>query len=225
MKILTLALSTVFALTLTGCSMKHHHGAHNQSIVKLASKSGSKTKGTLYLEDHYGGVIITGKISGLKPGPHGFHVHEMGDCKAADASSAGAHFHIAATEVHGEKDASGSHTGDLGNIEADKNGVADIKVFAKGVTLGKGENTIANRSLVIHADVDDFKTQPAGNSGKRIACGVIEVKACDHCGGCTKSGCDHDCKVGCKHKKCHGDCKAAKHKDCGCEKNKDDKKS
>ncbi|MDB5038183.1 MAG: superoxide dismutase [Bacteriovoracaceae bacterium] len=195
--------SIIFGLTLIGlsaCSMKGHHEA-NKSIVKLASKSGSNVKGTLYLEDHHGGVMITGKVSGLTPGKHGIHIHETGKCAGRDASSAGAHFHQDA-QVHGDKGAKGSHAGDLGNIEADKDGKADINVYAKGLSLGKGANSIADRSIVIHADVDDLKTQPAGNSGKRIACGVITVTACA-CDSCDKGKCKDkkDCKQCSKGKK------------------------
>lgn len=200
--------------------MKRHHAAVNKSIVKLAAKSGSKANGTLYLEDHHGGVIITGKVSGLKPGKHGFHIHETGDCKAKDAASAGGHFQVAG-QSHGDKEVAGSHTGDLGNIEVGKDGSTEINVFVKDVTLGAGEHSIANRSLVIHADSDDLKSQPAGNSGKRIACGVIELKVCAQCG---KEGCKMHCQKsgGCSHEKCEGGCKKTekKEKDCGCDAHK-----
>lgn len=190
------------SVLLSGCSMKGKHSEVNKSIVKLEAKSGSKVSGTLYLEDHFGGLIISGKVSGLKKGKHGFHVHETGNCSAADASSAGGHFHKEG-QVHGDKGVETSHLGDLGNIEVGKDGSSDLNLYIKGLSLGKGETSIVNKALVIHADADDFKSQPAGNSGARIACGVIEVKACDDCGDAKEGDCPSK-KGGCK------DCKKGK---------------
>lgn len=202
--------------------MKSRHPSVNKSIVKLDSKSGSHVKGTLYLEDHHGGIVFTGKISGLKPGKHGFHIHQNGDCSSKDAKSAGDHFMLMG-QSHGDKEAAGSHLGDLGNIEAQKDGTAEINIFVKGLSLQAGDRSIVGKSIVVHADTDDLKTQPTGNSGKRIACGVITLASCDTCADChkhcEKSDCpkSKDCPGHCKGKdcKCKADCGC---KNCGCEK-------
>lgn len=214
MKTISLFLGLVVgSVALTGCSMKGHHSKVNQSVVKLAAKSGSNVSGTLYLEDHHSGVIVSGKISGLTPGKHGFHIHEKGDCKGKSAKAAGDHFKLA-DQTHGDPTSKGAHAGDLGNIEAGKDGSVELNIFVKGVTLGKGEHSIAGRALVVHADADDLTSQPAGNSGKRIACGVIEVSCCTSCPDC-KTDCKSCCKDSCHScEKCKDNCKLGGRSDC-----------
>ena len=106
---------------------------------------------------------------------HGIHVHEKGDCSAVDASSAGGHFNPAAT-VHGRAGSGAHHAGDMDNLTADSQGVARVDIHLQGVTLGGGAaNDIAGRALVVHLAPDDYRSQPAGNSGARVACGIITV--------------------------------------------------
>jgi len=119
-----------------------------------------------------GKVSITADIEGLTPGLHGFHVHEKGDCSAHDASSAGGHFNPT-NKKHGGPADSERHVGDLGNLEADQDGKARYEFIDEVITLN-GENSIVGKSIVIHADPDDLTTQPTGNSGARIGCGVIQ---------------------------------------------------
>ena len=140
------------------------------SVIRAAS--GSFVSGQLVLTDSVGaGLRVKGEIRGLTPGKHGFHVHEYGDCSDTAAVSAGGHFNPG-NATHGDPMAAHHHAGDLGNIEADTAGVARIdRVFA-GLSL-RGENSVAGRSFVVHAKDDDLKSQPAGNSGNRIGCGVI----------------------------------------------------
>lgn len=123
-----------------------------------------------------GGVHATGEVGGLAPGSaHGFHVHEKGDCSAADATSAGAHFNPF-DKPHGKSDSVAHHAGDIDNIVAGRDGVAKVDLHLRGVTLGGGAvNDIAGRAFVVHAAPDDYATQPAGNAGARVACGVIKV--------------------------------------------------
>ena len=111
-------------------------------------------------------------MSGLSPGPHGFHVHEKGDCSAPDATSAGGHFNPDG-KPHGHPSHGPHHLGDMPMLEADGGGNATLKAFLPGLALGGGPTGLAGRAVVVHAAVDDFKSQPAGNSGARIACGVI----------------------------------------------------
>ena len=103
---------------------------------------------------------------------HGFHVHEVGDCSAADASSAKGHFNPAG-KGHGHHHGPERHAGDLPNLVADAAGRATYRAEVDMLTLDKGPMGIVGRSLVVHADPDDYRSQPAGNSGKRVACGVI----------------------------------------------------
>ena len=149
-----------------------------EAVANLASASASLVSGRLVLVPMGRGVHLTGEIGGLQPGSsHGFHIHEKGDCSAADASSAGGHFNPAA-QPHGRAGHGAHHAGDADNLVADANGVARVDVHVDGVTLGGGAaNDIAGRAIVVHAAADDYSSQPAGNAGARVACGVIRVTA------------------------------------------------
>ncbi|QIL19369.1 superoxide dismutase family protein [Thermomonas sp. HDW16] len=144
--------------------------------VNLASASGSLVSGKLMLVPMGDGVHITGEVGGLKPGDiRGFHIHEKGDCSAADATSAGGHFNPAA-QAHGRAGHGAHHAGDTDNIVADAKGVAHIDAHVSGVTLGGGApNDIAGRAVIVHAAADDYTSQPTGNAGARVACGVIRI--------------------------------------------------
>ncbi|MCI4568064.1 superoxide dismutase family protein [Lysobacter sp. CFH 32150] len=146
------------------------------ATVMLASASGSLVSGKGTLQPMGDGVHLRGTVGGLAPNSqHGIHVHEKGDCSAVDASSAGGHFNPGAS-AHGRAGSGPHHAGDMDNLVADAEGVAQINIHLHGVTLGGGAaNDIAGRALVVHAAPDDYATQPAGNSGARVACGVITV--------------------------------------------------
>ena len=150
--------------------------AAQAGTVNLASSSGSLVSGKLTLRPMGDGVHISGTVGGFTGnGQHGIHVHEKGDCTAVDASSAGGHFNPAAT-VHGRAGSGAHHAGDMDNLTADSQGVARIDIHLQGVTLGGGAaNDIAGRALVVHMAPDDYRSQPAGNSGARVACGIITV--------------------------------------------------
>lgn len=113
-------------------------------------------------------------ITGITPGDtRGFHIHEVGDCSAPDATSAGGHFNPGGHQ-HGPSDHAMSHAGDLGNITANPAGRAEglITGLTK-ITLGPGDHNILGRSVIVHAQTDDLSTQPTGNAGARVACGII----------------------------------------------------
>jgi Cu-Zn family superoxide dismutase len=114
-------------------------------------------------------VLVTAHLQGLAEGEHGIHVHEKGDCSAPDASSAGAHF--APGEPHGAPDAQAGqrHAGDLGNVTASADGSATYERMDNVIDL----SSIIGKSVVVHAQRDDMQTQPSGNSGARIGCGVV----------------------------------------------------
>ena len=147
-----------------------------QAVAVLASASGSRVSGKLTLAPMGDGVHISGEVGGLPANAQsGFHVHEKGDCSAVDATSAGAHFNPAAS-AHGRANTATHHAGDMDNIASDANGVAKVNVHLRGVTLGGGAaNDIASRAVIVHAAPDDYHTQPTGNAGARVACGVIRV--------------------------------------------------
>ena len=144
-----------------------------KAMVKLEPKSGSKVTGTITFTKTGDDVEVTGDIENLKPGKHGIHLHEKGDCSAPDAASAGAHFNPAKQHHGGPTTPPERHEGDLGNIEADASGKAHIQW--KGKMSLDGADSIIGKSVVVHEKEDDLKTDPSGNSGARIACGVIEA--------------------------------------------------
>jgi Cu-Zn family superoxide dismutase len=109
----------------------------------------------------------------LNPGTHGFHVHEFGDCSAPDFASAGGHFNPTSEPHAGPKDAH-RHEGDLGNVEAGADGSVAVDYTDSGLRF-EGDKSILGRAVVVHANADDLKTQPSGNAGGRVACGVIGV--------------------------------------------------
>ncbi len=147
-----------------------------QAQAVMTSASASLVSGKLTLTAVQGGVRIAGTVGGLPAsGRFGFHVHEIGDCSAVDASSAGGHFNPT-QQPHGNAKIGAHHAGDMDNIVADAQGVARIDTRVGSVMLGGGGPLdIMGRALVIHADPDDYATQPAGKSGARVACGVIKV--------------------------------------------------
>lgn len=147
------------------------------AVVNLASASGSLVSGRLTAMPMGDGVHFTGEVGGLTPGStHAIHVHERGDCSAADAGSAGGHFNPTGAP-HGKVDAGAHHAGDMNNIVANAEGVARVDAHAHGVMLGGGAaNDIGGRAVIVHAAADDYQSQPSGNAGARVACGIINVQ-------------------------------------------------
>jgi Cu-Zn family superoxide dismutase len=161
------------AAALAGCQSMTASGPMLAS-AGLAPTEGNKTVGEVTFEQVGGKVRVTAQVIGLKPNQeHGFHIHEVGDCSSGDGMSAKGHFNPYG-KPHGPQD-SEHHAGDMPNLKADAKGrvrlVADLDV----VTLTRGPASIAGRAVIVHADADDYKTQPTGNAGARIACGVIKA--------------------------------------------------
>ncbi len=144
------------------------------ATATLAPTAKSKVTGTVTFKEVDGGVEATANIENLKPGEHAFHVHENGDCSAPDASSAGGHFNPE-NHKHGAPTAAEHHAGDFGNLTAGKDGKATKTITMQGINLGDGPNSIVGKAFIVHEKKDDFKTQPTGNAGGRVACGVIEL--------------------------------------------------
>ena len=143
-----------------------------KAIAVLHPTAGSKVSGTVTFTEVADGVQVQAEITGLTPGNHGFHVHEFGDCSAPDVSSAGAHFNPTG-KPHAGPDALERHVGDMGNVEADASGTAKLDYVDHQISLTNDQESVIGRSVVVHAKADDLKSQPAGDSGTRIACGVI----------------------------------------------------
>jgi superoxide dismutase, Cu-Zn family len=146
--------------------------APSKAIAVLHPTAGNKVTGTVTFMPVADGVRVHAEITGLTPGKHGFHVHEFGDCSAVDASSAGAHFNPT-NQPHAGPDAGARHEGDMGNVEADPSGNAKLDYVDHQISLTNDAKSVIGRSVVVHAKPDDLKTQPSGDSGVRIACGVI----------------------------------------------------
>jgi Cu-Zn family superoxide dismutase len=142
----------------------------------LEARSGSSVTGKVDLVESGGKLRAHVELAGLAPSSeHGFHVHDKGDCSAPDASSAGGHFNPGGT-AHGRAGTPPHHAGDLPSLMADAKGNVRVDLTLEGVTLAAGPNSIVGRALVVHRDKDDFTSQPAGNSGPRVACGVIAAR-------------------------------------------------
>lgn len=141
-----------------------------KAICILKSMSGSKVKGTIWFTQVGHKVTIKGEVSGLKEGKHGFHIHEFGDLTDGKGMSAGGHFNPT-NKKHGKPSDEERHVGDLGNIVADKDGIAKIAMTDTVISL-HGKHSIVGRAVVIHEDEDDFG-QPVGHAGNRLAAGVV----------------------------------------------------
>ncbi|HET7268402.1 MAG TPA: superoxide dismutase family protein [Oleiagrimonas sp.] len=148
--------------------------ASTSAHATLKATSNSHVSGQLAFVAVDDGVHITGQVNGLKPdSTHGFHLHANGNCQAPDASSAGGHFNPADVP-HGHPGTKPHHAGDIPNQHADASGVATVDVVVPNVQLGTGSDTdILGRAVIVHAQPDDYTSQPSGAAGPRIACGVI----------------------------------------------------
>jgi Cu-Zn family superoxide dismutase len=147
-------------------------GDQPSATAVLEATKGSTAGGTVNFVQKGDKVVLTANVSGLTPGSHGFHIHEKGDCSSGDGMSAGGHFNPA-SQPHAHPSTPARHTGDMPMLVADARGNATLTVALDLMTIGSGANDIVGKGLVVHKDADDFKTQPTGNSGARVACGVI----------------------------------------------------
>jgi Cu-Zn family superoxide dismutase len=144
-----------------------------KAVCVLTPTKGQKVSGVVVFTRKGSEIEITGEITGLTPGPHGFHVHEYGDLNSDDGLATGGHFNPDKKD-HGGPHAKVRHVGDLGNVEADKDGKVKLHMTDKLIQL-HGPHSIVGRGLIVHAKADDLKTQPTGDAGGRVAQGVIGV--------------------------------------------------
>ena len=167
----------VLALALAaGCASKETAGPVPVATADIRPTAGSQTAGTVRFEQRGSKVLVSAEVRGLKPGvEHGFHIHEKGDCSAPDAMSAGGHFNPAG-KPHGHHGQNDRHAGDLPSLVASASGTASLRFETDIITVTPGAASVIDRGIVVHRDPDDYKTQPTGNSGPRLACGVIAAR-------------------------------------------------
>lgn len=169
-----IVISAAAAVLLAACQTMEPQEAPIASAA-LKPTTGSKTFGEATFEQAGDKVKVFVFVQGLKPGQeHGLHIHEAGDCSSGDGMSAKGHFNPGG-HGHGNPMAGEHHAGDLPALKADKRGRARVIVELEGISVASGPASIVGRGLIVHAGPDDYKTQPTGNAGARIACGVIQL--------------------------------------------------
>lgn len=168
-----LIYSILLFTVLLGCK-SNSASKSNVLTIYLEPKSNSAVKGTATFSEKNGFVTFEAKISGLKPGVHAIHIHEKADCSAADAASAGGHWNPT-FKKHGKWADAEHHKGDIGNFTADSNGNGSITLKTDEWCIGCGDanKDILGKGLIVHANPDDYITQPTGNAGGRVACSAI----------------------------------------------------
>jgi superoxide dismutase, Cu-Zn family len=169
-----LALAALSSLCL---SAQFSNAASNSAHAKIVNAQGTQI-GTAKLTSAGQGIKVSVKVSQLTPGEHGIHIHAVGKCEAPGFTTAGGHFNPTNSH-HGIHNAQAPHphAGDLPNLVVAKNGTGNATFTIEGATLGEGANSLFHEggtAIVIHAKADDLMSDPSGNSGDRIACGVIE---------------------------------------------------
>lgn len=198
-RLVGLPMTLALALAATGCAShdKGHEGHEGKSggmgmkcemcdahmkamksmtdaVAVIRPTAGNNTTGWVRfsrVDDNK--VKVIAHVEGLPPNSsHGFHIHEFGDATAPDAMSTGSHFDPAGTGHHGKPEDATRHGGDMGNLTANAQGVADLELTLTGVSIAKPMNSILGRAVIVHAKTDDFG-QPTGNAGGRIGVGVI----------------------------------------------------
>jgi Cu-Zn family superoxide dismutase len=168
-------LSTAaFVCVVAGCASSPDQEQASASAI-LEPRSGSSVQGKVTFTQTGPDIVrVSGTISGHSKGPKGFHIHDKGDCSDAKGMSTGGHFNPGGHK-HGGPYASERHSGDLGNLNFDANGVATFSFVVGDISVSSDrEDGIIGRAVIVHATVDDQKTDPTGNAGGRVACGIIK---------------------------------------------------
>jgi len=166
--------ATIAAALLGACASTPQ--APLRATAQLQPTKGSKTFGEATFEQVGDKVHVVIYVQGLKPGQeHGLHIHEVGDCSSGDGMSTKGHFNPH-SKPHANPGTPERHAGDLPALKAEKNGRAKVDAKLDVITVSAGPASVIGRGLIVHADPDDYKTQPTGNAGARIACGVIRAE-------------------------------------------------
>ncbi len=154
-------------------TMPEHEADISQAVAVMTPTEGNESSGVVTFTLTDAGITIVADMVGLEPGPHGFHIHEFGDCSASDGTSAGGHFNPEGTD-HAGPDHSVRHVGDLGNIVADEDSTAHYELTDTHIAFA-GPHSIIGRGVIVHAGEDDLTSQPTGAAGARVACGVVGI--------------------------------------------------
>jgi Cu-Zn family superoxide dismutase len=189
---LSLAALSLSLLLLIACARKEEERPQGEAatpaaetqealVAKATLRPSTKASvnGTVTFTQSGNMVTVVAHVEGAKPGLHGFHVHEVGDCTAVDFSSAGNHFNPGAMQ-HGAPEAPSHHAGDLGNITVGPDGIGHLEIKTSHLTVADGPNSVVGRAVILHEAADDLTTQPGGNAGAREACGVVEMATTAH---------------------------------------------
>ncbi|HUP95615.1 MAG TPA: superoxide dismutase family protein [Burkholderiales bacterium] len=160
-------------IVLCACQTMSQQGP--RASADLKPTKGSNTSGQATFTQVADKVRVVVEVQGLKPGAeHGFHIHEVGDCSSGDGMSTKGHFNPFG-KAHGHHTSAEHHAGDLPSLRADSSGRAKINVDIPMISVTPGAGSVVGRGLIVHADPDDYKTQPTGNAGARVACAVIQA--------------------------------------------------
>jgi Cu-Zn family superoxide dismutase len=165
------AAATLAGVLACGCATTSLH--EYRATTTLEPTRGNEATGTVTFVQRGDKVAVTADVRGLPPNSeHGFHVHEKGDCSSGDGMSTGGHFNPDG-KPHGNAQPSDGHAGDMPNIKADASGNAKATFEISKMTIADGPHSVVGKGLIVHKDPDDYRTQPTGNAGARLACGVI----------------------------------------------------
>jgi len=182
MKMARSVLALVPALLLYGCTTAKSSSsaaapppAGSTAAATIEARSGSTVTGTATFTQHGDVVHVIVEVSNAPQGVHAVHLHEKGDCSAPDAASAGGHFNPTGM-AHGSPDAPAHHAGDFGNMTVGEDGHGKLELDSTMLTVAPGDRSVVGRAIVVHAKADDMTTQPSGNAGERIGCGVVSAK-------------------------------------------------
>lgn len=161
---------------LAGCaSMQSTPFDGARAVATLEPTKGNRAAGKVTFVERMGKVVVIAEVTGLVPNQeHGFHVHEKGDCSSGDGMSAAGHFNPDG-KPHGMAGHGAHHAGDMPNLRADASGNARASFTLEEVTVAAGAKSVVGRGLIVHKDPDDYKSQPTGNAGARLACAVIRA--------------------------------------------------
>jgi Cu-Zn family superoxide dismutase len=167
-----LVLFSISLLILVSCASM---ATGPSATATLVSTSGSTATGTVNLAQLAdGSVEVSANLRGVPPGVHGFHIHEKGDC-GDNGNAAGGHYNPSGTP-HGAPSADPHHAGDFGNVTADADGNVNTRFVTRSTTVSEGMMSAIGHAVILHANPDDLTTQPSGNAGARIACGVVQMR-------------------------------------------------
>jgi len=178
-KTILLLLLVCVSIVWLGCDIMRELGISSmpsqQAIVTIGSASGSNVTGTATFTQSGDTITLTVEIQNASPGLHAVHIHENGDCSAPDGTSAGGHWNPT-NVAHGKWGEGEFHLGDIGNITVGEDGTGKIELTTNLWEMGTGSDLdVVGTGIIVHADADDFTSQPSGNAGARIGCGAVEL--------------------------------------------------